>query len=86
MMFPNPYNKPLEIGDIINAMALIIGLQNLEENREQSQYNDVKRENDKQAKYLLYEIKSQFEKQNKILEQQSEMLKEILSRLSDEKL
>ena len=39
--------------DILNLASLMIGLQNLNENREQSAQNDVQRANDKQANYLL---------------------------------
>jgi tRNA1(Val) A37 N6-methylase TrmN6 len=53
--------------DLINALSLIIGIQNLQENREQSAQNDIHSENDKQAKYLLFEISRQFEEQNKLL-------------------
>ena len=53
--------------DAVNILSLMIGLQNLQENREQSAHNDVHAENDAQAKYLLAELTKQFEEQNKLL-------------------
>lgn len=53
--------------DAVNILSLMIGLQNLQENREQSAQNDVHAENDAQAKYLLSELTKQFEEQNKLL-------------------
>lgn len=62
----------------INVLSMVIGLKNLEENREQSQHNDVKAANDQQAEYLLQDIHLQFEKQNTILEKQNEILNKLL--------
>ena len=70
-----------ETGDLINLISVLVGLQNLEENREQSRYNDVQYANNKQAEYLLQEINKRFEEQNKVLERQNEMLQEILEKL-----
>lgn len=42
--------------DILNLASLMVGLQNLSENRSQSEHNDIQRENDRQATYLLTEI------------------------------
>lgn len=63
--------------DLINIISVLIGLQNLQENREQSAHNDVQSANVSQAKFLLNELTKQFEKQN-------EMLKEILIILKKE--
>lgn len=63
--------------DLINIISVLIGLQNLQENREQSAHNDVQSANASQAKFLLNELTKQFEKQN-------EMLKEILIILKKE--
>jgi hypothetical protein len=62
----------------INVLSMVIGLKNLEENREQSRQNDVKAANDQQAEYLLQDIHLQFEKQNTILEKQNEILNKLL--------
>ena len=67
--------------DLINIVSLIIGMQNLQENREQSEHNDVQAANAEQAKYLLSELAKQFEVQNKILSEQTSMLQEILKHL-----
>ena len=64
--------------DLLNAISLIIGMQNLKENREQSAHNDVQIANAEQTKYLLFEITKQFEEQNKILSEQTIMLSKIL--------
>lgn len=58
--------------DLVNALALLIGIQNLQENRQQSEHNDVQVANEQQAKHLLADIHSHFERQD-------EMLREILS-------
>ena len=64
---------------MLNAISVIIGVQNLKENREQSAHNNVQVANAEQAKYLLVEIAKQFEEQNKILSEQTAMLLEILN-------
>lgn len=46
--------------DILNIVSILLGLQNLQENREQSAQNDVQSANDKQAKYILDEINKKF--------------------------
>lgn len=53
--------------DIINLASLIIGLQNLSENREQSAHNDVQTANAEQAQFLIAELTRQFEYQNQQL-------------------
>lgn len=60
--------------DLMNVISLIIGIQNLQENREQSAHNNIQAENDKQAKYLLAELTKQFEEQNILLKQILERL------------
>lgn len=65
--------------DMLNAVSVIIDVQNLKENREQSAHNDIQIANAEQAKYLLFEIAKQFEEQNKILSEQTVMLSEILN-------
>ena len=53
--------------DLLNALSLVLAMENLSENRQQSQYNDVHTANDKQAEYLLNEINNKFNQQNEIL-------------------
>ena len=78
------YNSNDSFLDMLNAISLIIGMQNLKENREQSAHNDVQAANANQAKYLLAEISKQFKEQNKILSEQTNMLQEILNILKGE--
>lgn len=63
--------------DLVNILSLIIGVQNLQENREQSALNNVHIENDKQAKYLLSELSKQFEEQNKLLNKILNILEDL---------
>jgi hypothetical protein len=61
--------------NLVNALSLIIGMQNLQENREQSAHNDIHFENELQAQYLLTEIVALFEEQNKMLREILNLLK-----------
>ena len=63
--------------DAINLASLIIGLQNLQENREQSSHNDVQSANNKQAEYLLNEINARFQEQNVLLDKILKLLEEL---------
>lgn len=70
--------------DSLAILSVILGIENLEENRSQSaqsekllRQNNVQDANDKQAQYLLEELRKQFDEQNK-------MLKEILEVLRSE--
>lgn len=58
--------------DLVNIISLIIGMQNLQENREQSAHNDIHADNEAQARYILTELTG-------LLEEQNVMLREILS-------
>lgn len=62
------------VNDLINILSFVIGMENLQENRQQSAHNDVQVANDKQAQYLLEEINKKFEEQNKILDKLVELL------------
>ena len=57
--------------DLLTVISLIIGYENLMENRSQNAHNDVNASNSQQAKFLLQEIYRKFDEQNV-------MLKEIL--------
>ena len=63
-------------GDWIDIIALLIGLQNLMENRIQTAQNDVNASNDAQAEYLLSEINRRFDEQNEKIERLIEMIRE----------
>lgn len=67
----NPQNQ-IEL--LLSAFSILLGYVNLQENREQSAHNDVQAANDKQAQYLLQELKTMFEEQNAILKQIIEKL------------
>lgn len=71
-------NNNLALGDVLGIWSLMLGYQNLQENREQSKHNDVSAANDQQAAYMLAELDRKFEEQNK-------MLREILEVLKDER-
>lgn len=75
-------NNPWDAIDIIAVLSFALGLENLQENREQSAHNDVQAANDKQAKYLLDELTNQFERQNQMLEFQNSVLLDIQKRLN----
>ena len=62
-------------GDLLNIVSILIGLQNLQENREQSEHNDIQSANDNQTKFLLDELKKQFDEQNKMLNEILQILK-----------
>lgn len=64
--------------DAIGLLSILLGYENLMENRQQSAQNDVQSANDKQAQYLLSALYQKFDEQNKMLEK-------ILSILEDQK-
>ena len=77
------YSNDASFLDMLNAVSVILGIQNLKENREQSAHNDVQIANAKQTEYLLTEIAKQFKEQNKILSEQTSILTEILNILKE---
>lgn len=56
-----------DVIDMLSVMSFFLGLENLQENRQQSAQNDVNAANDKQAKQLLEELGKKFEEQNVML-------------------
>jgi hypothetical protein len=60
--------KQLDILDLISVLSFAIGIENLQENREQSAHNDVQAANDAQASYLLSELGRKFDEQNEMLQ------------------
>ena len=62
--------------DAVNLLSLIIGLQNLQENRLQSAHNDIHAANAKQTEYLLVELTNQFEKLSSLINKILEKLEE----------
>ena len=69
--------------DLLNALSLILAVENLKQNEAQSQYNDVLKPNDEQAKLLLKEINDRFEKQNIILREHTALLTEIYKKVGE---
>lgn len=67
-------NGQFDALDIISVASLLLGVENLYENRQQSAQNDVNAANDKQASFLLEEI-------GKRLDRQDKMLAEIMGKL-----
>ena len=74
-------NRNEDFFDVLNILSLVIGYENLQENRQQSRHNDVQAANNVQAEYLLNEINKRFDEQNKILEEQNIILNKLLERL-----
>ena len=66
-----------ELINLINILSFVVGYSNSQENRQQSAHNDVQAANDKQAEYLLNEIRRRFEEQNKTLDEQNRMLERL---------
>ena len=78
----SPYqDQNNDLINLINVLSFVIGYSNLNENRQQSDRNDVQAANKAQAKYLLNEINRRFDEQNKILEEQNIMLAKLLELL-----
>ena len=81
-------NNNQNYSDLLNALSLILAVENLKQNEAQSQYNDVHKANDEQAKLLLEKINERFAEQNenidlilKILRVHTEKLNTIYERL-----
>ena len=67
-------NEMTSIFDLLSALSLIIGMQNLQENREQTAHNDVQAANSQQARFLLQELGKKFDEQNAMLKRILELL------------
>lgn len=63
--------------DAISVASFFLGLENLQENRDQSAQNDVNAANDKQASFLLSEIGKRLDKQDETLERILEKLEQL---------
>lgn len=72
------------LGNLLDLISIVIGYQNLIENREQSEANDVQKANQEQEKHILNDLHAKFDEQNKILAYQNALLKEILDLLKGE--
>ena len=85
-------NNNQNYSDLLNALSLILAVENLKQNEAQSQYNDVHKANDEQAEYLLNKINDGFAEQNemidrilKIQQNHTDMLREIYQLLRNKK-
>lgn len=81
----NNQNNNDMIGNLLNLISIMLGYENLMENRQQSADNDVAKHNKKQSDALLQDLHAQFDKQNEMLEYQNHLLEEILFILKGEK-
>lgn len=71
-------------GNLLDLISVLVGLENLMENRQQSAENDVNSANQRQAKEILADLHKQFDKQNAMLEYQNHLLEQILFILKGE--
>lgn len=60
-MFNSSESKEFELTDLLDVISIILGYENLIENREQSAHNDVEKANDAQTKRLLIELDKKFD-------------------------
>ena len=80
----NNNNNSDMTGNLLDLISVLVGLENLMENRQQSAENDVNSANQRQAKEILDDLHEQFNKQNKILEYQNHLLEQIIILLKGE--
>ena len=71
-------------GNLLDLISILVGLENLMENRQQSAENDVNSANKRQAKEILDDLHEQFDKQNAMLEYQNHLLEQIIILLKGE--
>ena len=72
-------------GDLLNLISIMLGYENLMENRQQSADNDVNSANQKQVKQILDDLHLRFDVQNEVLKYQNSLLEQILNILKGEK-
>lgn len=63
------------ISDLLNVISIMLGYENLMENREQSAQNNVAKHNQKQAEFILNDLHKRLDYQNKLLEEILKILK-----------
>lgn len=71
-------------GILLDIISILIGYENLMENRQQSADNDVNSANQRQAKQILDDLHSQFDIQNEVLKYQNSLSEQILNILKGE--
>lgn len=60
--------------NLLNLYSIWLGLENLYENRQQSEQNDVNAANEREAKYILEQLGKKFDEQNGKLDRILEIL------------
>ena len=71
-------------GILLDIISILLGYENLMENRQQSAENNISKSNQEQAKQILGDLHEQFNKQNTMLEYQNRLLEQILKILKGE--
>lgn len=71
--------------DLLNVISIMLGYENLMENRQQSAENNVAKNNRRQSDQLLADLHEQFDRQNEMLRYQNDLLEQILEILKGEK-
>lgn len=85
IFFDSANNNNTDIsGNLLDLISILVGLENLMENRQQSADNNVNAANQRQAKEILDDLHEQFNKQNKMLEYQNHLLEQIIILLKGE--
>lgn len=82
-MYNNGNNND-NIGNLLDLVSILLGYENLIENRQQSADNDVAKHNREQSDKLLADLHEQFDKQNEILRYQNRLLEQIIEILKGE--
>ena len=78
------FNRQFDFIDAISVASFLLGLENLQENRDQSAQNDVNAANDKQASYLLEEIGKRLDSQDRTLESIMKKLEQMEGRINSD--
>lgn len=71
-------------GILLDIISILLGYENLMENRQQSAENNINKSNQEQAKQILDDLHEQFNEQNAMLEYQNHLLERILKILKGE--
>lgn len=71
-------------GNLLDIISILLGYENLMENRQQSAENNINKSNQEQAKQILDDLHKKFNEQNAMLEYQNRLLEQILKILKGE--
>ena len=72
-------------GNLLDLFSIILGYENLMENRQQTASNDVEKHKQKQTRIILNDFHEQFNLQNSMLKYQNSLLEKILKILKENK-